>query len=733
MADVHAGPLSLIGLEDELTCSICLSPFDCPVTIPCGHNFCQGCLLAAWKDSYSCPQCRTHFATRPELKKNTVLSSVVQSFTLRKSESQAPPRAEQQQQEEEEDDDVVRCDACMEAEASQTCLTCMASYCEEHLRPHRDNPAFRLHQLSRPLGDLSERICPDHHKLMELFCSQHSRPICSLCLQQVHKGCPFISPEERRNLTESDLRAKLDVLDGKITKNENVLRQMDDLQNKLKDSATNKKMALSVEYQQIQDMLAREERESLTAVDRELQSCQSKLKAQAKKFSENVKNMSKAKEEVHGLLSQNHTLAFLQASFDLPPAANFEPFAPRLTLDSKSVTATQAFSALLKEHLTEMLKQPVEARLLLLRPGETAAPGSTAASSGSTGSQLESEETKSSPKQKKPPRSRSSGRQPTRSLLQPFQGPHMEPQPGWSPHQHPQGPYMGPPHTGPPLMGPPHMGPPYRPHPFLPIPFMEGHQTKQQWTGAGAQPKPGPKKKPQKQKAAQATEGNAGKSHPAHSTEDLMQGTPKEAAGTTDIPLDITSAIPRSELLKYGTILTLDPKTAHKRIALNETLTQASMLDEPAKYPDGPERFVSCSQVLASKGFSRGRHYWEVKLSSNNFSGVGLAYAGIEREGLASRLGRNSRSWCVEWFAGKLSAWHNSSESVLVNPNPKRIGVLLDCEAGTATFYNVAGEAHPFHSFVFPFNKPVYPAFWILSSGSSASLCKLQVPGADAN
>ncbi|TNN29295.1 E3 ubiquitin/ISG15 ligase TRIM25 [Liparis tanakae] len=144
------------------------------------------------------------------------------------------------------------------------------------------------------------------------------------------------------------------------------------------------------------------------------------------------------------------------------------------------------------------------------------------------------------------------------------------------------------------------------------------------------------------------------------------------------------------------------------------------MSDEAAKYPDRPERFVSCSQVLASKGFSRGRHYWEVKLSSNNFSGVGLAYAGMEREGLASRLGRNARSWCVEWFAGKLSAWHNSSESVLVNPNPKRIGVLLDCEAGTATFYSVADLAYPFHSFVFPFSEAVYPALWILSSGAGA-------------
>lgn len=33
-------------------------------------------------------------------------------------------------------------------------------------------------------------------------------------------------------------------------------------------------------------------------------------------------------------------------------------------MDSKKVTTTQAFAAALKEHLTEILKQPVEARLL---------------------------------------------------------------------------------------------------------------------------------------------------------------------------------------------------------------------------------------------------------------------------------------------------------------------------------------------------------------------------------
>lgn len=175
-----------------------------------------------------------------------------------------------------------------------------------------------------------------------------------------------------------------------------------------------------------------------------------------------------------------------------------------------------------------------------------------------------------------------------------------------------------------------------------------------------------------------------------------------------------------------ATLLTLDPKTAHRRIALSEGFTKASVSDEHVNYAESPKRFTVCSQVLASKGFSRGRHYWEIKLNSNNFIGIGLTYSSIDRAGTTSRLGRNAQSWCVEWFNIKLSAWHDNSETVLVNPNPKCVGVLLDCEEGTATFYNVADKAYPFHSFVFPFAEAVYPAFWIFSSGSSISLCNLQ-------
>ncbi|NXG64689.1 TRI27 protein, partial [Hemiprocne comata] len=47
-------------LHREASCSICLSFFQDPVSIHCGHNFCRGCISRCWEglDLFSCPQCR---------------------------------------------------------------------------------------------------------------------------------------------------------------------------------------------------------------------------------------------------------------------------------------------------------------------------------------------------------------------------------------------------------------------------------------------------------------------------------------------------------------------------------------------------------------------------------------------------------------------------------------------------------------------------------------------------
>ncbi|XP_051818282.1 E3 ubiquitin-protein ligase TRIM11-like [Antechinus flavipes] len=48
-------------LQNEITCSICRGYFCEPVTIECGHNFCQACLSSSWRVealAFSCPECR---------------------------------------------------------------------------------------------------------------------------------------------------------------------------------------------------------------------------------------------------------------------------------------------------------------------------------------------------------------------------------------------------------------------------------------------------------------------------------------------------------------------------------------------------------------------------------------------------------------------------------------------------------------------------------------------------
>ncbi|XP_073707892.1 E3 ubiquitin/ISG15 ligase TRIM25 isoform X2 [Garra rufa] len=622
--------MSLLGLEDELTCSICLCLFENPVSLICGHSFCANCLEATWNDrvsSLSCPQCRMVFPSKPELKKNTVLSAVLDAYRIKAG---VPEPVKEHFEVKKKDPDAIKCDNCMEAKAVKTCLTCMASYCEDHVRPHRENAIFRAHQLSDPLPDLMERLCSSHGKLMEFYCNQHQSCICSTCLQDMHKGCEFITADERRFKLKTDLTDKLNILDVKTDKNQQVITQMKEQQSKLKDLATTRKRILEAEYRQIREMIDRDEKEAMLAIDKEQEKGQSKLVSLMKKFNENVEKMNRTKHEINSLLDKSQSLAFLKASVDLPSVVNFEPYNPRMNVESKEVIGYHSSAVALKEWITKLMEQPTENRIFRLKPG--------------LGIQF-----------------------------------------GGMPSEIPA---------------------------FLPNP-REMSRMRSPSPGRGSKAKAsGAKQKSSNKSANKVEKDNKERKdqRPNHLPASLPAGQ---------------NFVKRSDLLKYGTILNFDVRTAHKRISLSENNTKATVSDDPAHYPDIPLRFSVCSQVLCTKGFSQGRHYWEIKMSSNNFCGLGLAYGRIDRKGPSSRLGRNADSWCVEWFNVKLSAWHNSIETVVQNPSPSRVGVLLDCDEGSATFYTVQDRAYPFHTFVFPFTEAVYPAFWIFSNGSSVSLCKL--------
>nr|XP_043903006.1 tripartite motif-containing protein 16-like [Solea senegalensis] len=190
---------------ENISCSICLDLLKDPVALNCGHSFCKNCIKDHWdseeqKRIYSCPQCRELFTPRPELKKNTMLADLVEEW--KKTGLHAAPAHHCYAGAED-----VACDSCTgrQLKALKSCLFCLVSYCEEHLQPHRQSPAFKKHKLVEPYKNLQENNCPRHDKMMDLFCRTDQQCICSLCSVDKHKDHNMVSAATERTHKQREL------------------------------------------------------------------------------------------------------------------------------------------------------------------------------------------------------------------------------------------------------------------------------------------------------------------------------------------------------------------------------------------------------------------------------------------------------------------------------------------------------------------------------------------------
>uniref|UniRef100_A0A8D3B457 E3 ubiquitin-protein ligase Midline-1 n=1 Tax=Scophthalmus maximus TaxID=52904 RepID=A0A8D3B457_SCOMX len=154
----------------------------------------------------------------------------------------------------------------------------------------------------------------------------------------------------------------------------------------------------------------------------------------------------------------------------------------------------------------------------------------------------------------------------------------------------------------------------------------------------------------------------------------------------------------------------LDPKSAHRKLRVSHDNLTVERDETLSKKSHNQDRFSSHSSygVTGNAYIDSGRHYWEALIGGSTWFAVGIAYKSAPKQ---EWIGKNSASWVLSRCNNSWAVRHNSKE-MPIEPSPhlRRLGVLLDYDSGSLSFYDAVGSQH-LHTFDIAFAQPVCPVF----------------------
>ncbi|KAL6467244.1 hypothetical protein MHYP_G00250480 [Metynnis hypsauchen] len=360
--------------QDPFSCSVCLDVLKDPVTVHCGHSFCMVCINNCWdqedqKGVYSCPECRETFTPRPVLRRNNVMAEMLEK--LKKADGRAASPAQCYA-----GPGDVECDVCTgrKHKARESCLVCLASYCETHLKPHYQSPAFKKHKLVKASAQLQGMICPQHAKLIEIYCRTDQSVICYLCTMDEHKGHDTVSAATGRTQKQSQLNDIQIQFQQRIQKNQKTLQKLKQAVNTLKCSAqttvedaerffTELICFLEEKRSQTTEQIRAEERAEVSRAEELLEQLEQKV-VDLKRRQAELELLSHTEDDIH-FLQNFHSLSDFSGSEDYI-AVHQRP----------SFDGVRKSLSKLKEHLQEYCKEkfskitPRDAAVQILLPSD---------------------------------------------------------------------------------------------------------------------------------------------------------------------------------------------------------------------------------------------------------------------------------------------------------------------------------------------------------------------------
>nr|ARO85803.1 trim14 [Ctenopharyngodon idella] len=322
--------------QDQFNCSICLDLLKDPVTIPCGHSYCMSCITGCWdqddqKGVYSCPQCRQTFTPRPVLGKNTMLAEVVEKLKQTKLQAARPAQCNTGSGD-------VECDICTgdKNKAIKSCLVCLNSYCQNHLEQHEIFFKGKRHNLMDATGRLQEMICPQHEKLLEIFCRTDQNCICYLCTMDVHKDHKIVSAAAERTEKQRQLEETQRTNQKRIEERQ---KELEDLREAVESHKRSAQAAVE-DSERIFTELIRSidrSRSEVTQLIRDQEKAAvSQAEGRLEQLEQEIDDLKRRDAELEQLSHTDHHIHFLQSfqSLSVPPGST----------DSSRITVSSCLS-----------------------------------------------------------------------------------------------------------------------------------------------------------------------------------------------------------------------------------------------------------------------------------------------------------------------------------------------------------------------------------------------------
>ncbi|KAG5199723.1 hypothetical protein JEQ12_006202 [Ovis aries] len=165
-----------------------------------------------------------------------------------------------------------------------------------------------------------------------------------------------------------------------------------------------------------------------------------------------------------------------------------------------------------------------------------------------------------------------------------------------------------------------------------------------------------------------------------------------------------------TDVQSYWVDVTLNPHTANLNLVLSKNRRQVRFVGAQLSGSHLEEHY-GCG-VLGSQHFSSGKHYWEVDVAKKTdwilgvcSDSVGPAFSFNQfanNRNVYSRYQPQSGYWVIGLHhKHEYRAYEESSTSLLLSMTvpPRRVGVFLDYDAGTVSFYNVTNHGFPIYTF----------------------------------